>query len=741
MKVFHILEEFSEKNNSIVTVTKILSNYKETKNSKIVFPEDKKKIINNEKTYKTVSIYKNIFKLKSEIYFFLTKEKPDIIHIHGLWRPIHLIFVTYAKLLNIQLIIQPHGMLLDEAIKAKSIFSYYSKLLVLFIYQILLKNSHFVAVTEDEKKSIFKYFKSKKIIVIQNPFISSFTVQKKIKKQIAYFGRFNSHKNIDLIINSFVKANLKDNWKLIIYGIDDDINYKKKILNIISQQNVRKKILIRKPIFGIKRKFKKMSENFLNILMSKSEILSLSVLESLSVGTKSLVNINIKYPKKISKLIFFSKPEENIIAKNLNYLTKNYNQSYEIRKNVKNQFKQIYNTEASKKKYVSFLKKVANYKNKINPINIFNITIANALNSFVVPFLVVFYSLLNPKVSAEIGIVEGTIIFILQIFSSNSRAILLNETEEKNFENFIFFRVFVSIIIFVLFYFLFSNINFIEETFHLNLIVLILILWINEITLVYLEKRKFKLLLKAYIFLLIVFYFIHIYLMFFDKTSLINLYLIFSIIGILPLFYLFHFTSIIKTKYKTSFLYNNIFSFLSTLTNSISVVFWRYSILFFTNKDLAGIIFAIFSVASFPATFFNNILGQSILRQKRLEEVFKKYENFFYIISFTFLSLIFVILKFFENKLVSDFVLNTFYFSFLGTLVMLASLRKRHRDIFKFFNSKDMVFKRDILYSFSIFPLIVILNHINGINAISFAYLISAFLSFILYSLRYDKNY
>ena len=229
--------------------------------------------------------------------------------------------------------------------------------------------------------------------------------------------------------------------------------------------------------------------------------------------------------------------------------------------------------------------------------------------------------------------------------------------------------------------------------------------------------------------------------MFFDKTSLINLYLIFSIIGILPLFYLFHFTSIIKTKYKTSFLYNNIFSFLSTLTNSISVVFWRYSILFFTNKDLAGIIFAIFSVASFPATFFNNILGKSILRQKRLEEVFKKYENFFYIISFTFLSLIFVIFKFFENKLVSDFVLNTFYFSFLGTLVMLASLRKRHRDIFKFFNSKDMVFKRDILYSFSIFPLIVILNHVNGINAISFAYLISAFLSFILYSLRYDKNY
>ena len=157
-----------------------------------------------------------------------------------------------------------------------------------------------------------------------------------------------------------------------------------------------------------------------------------------------------------------------------------------------------------------------------------------------------------------------------------------------------------------------------------------MILWINEITLVYLEKRKFKLLLKAYIFLLIVFYFIHIYLMFFDKTSLINLYLIFSIIGILPLFYLFHFTSIIKTKYKTSFLYNNIFSFLSTLTNSISVVFWRYSILFFTNKDLAGIIFAIFSVASFPATFLIIYLVNLSLDKKDWRKYLKSMKIFLY---------------------------------------------------------------------------------------------------------------
>ena len=64
------------------------------------------------------------------------------------------------------------------------------------------------------------------------------------------------------------------------------------------------------------------------------------------------------------------------------------------------------------------------------------------------------------------------------------------------------------------------------------------------------------------------------------------------------------------------FFYKNIFPFLSTLTNTTSVLFWRYSILYFTSKELAGVIFAIFSIASFPGTFYNNILGQTILKKK-----------------------------------------------------------------------------------------------------------------------------
>ena len=390
---------------------------------------------------------------KSEIQDFLIKTKPDIIHIHGLWRPIHILFIYVSSQLNIPLIIQPHGMLLDEAIKAKSKFNYLIKLFIIKIYKQLLTSAIFIAVTDEEKKSILKYFRTKNIEVITNPFETTFKVQKQLKKNISYFGRYSPHKNLDLIIKSFLESKLGKDWKLTIYGIDDDSSYKKNILNLIKNSNKKKRIYIKKPIFDKNKKFKKMSESFLNVLMSKSEILSLSVLEGLSVGTRSLVNNEIKYPKKISNLLYNTKPEKKLIAKKLNQITKNFSNKYRERINIKNQFKKIYFSEISQKKYNNLTMGINKLKKKTLEINFFNISIANGLNSFLVPFLVVIYGLINSKISAEIGIIEGTIIYLTQIFSSNTRTILLNEKNDRIFDNFISFRSIISVVIFLIFTF------------------------------------------------------------------------------------------------------------------------------------------------------------------------------------------------------------------------------------------------------------------------------------------------
>ena len=95
--------------------------------------------------------------------------------------------------------------------------------------------------------------------------------------------------------------------------------------------------------------------------MSKSEILSLSVLESLSVGTKSLVNSNIKYPKNISKLLYFAKPNAESIAKKLNEIVGIRENSVKKRKNIQSNFKKSYNNQISEDKYQKLTKRLKQF--------------------------------------------------------------------------------------------------------------------------------------------------------------------------------------------------------------------------------------------------------------------------------------------------------------------------------------------------------------------------------------------
>ena len=71
---------------------------------------------------------------------------------------------------------------------------------------------------------------------------------------------------------------------------------------------------------------------------------------------------------------------------------------------------------------------------------------------------------------------------------------------------------------------------------------------------------------------------------------------------------------------------------------------------------------------------------------------------------------------------------------------MIISLRKRHRSLFQLYKFRDLVFKRDIMYSLIILPTIFILYKYNGLDALTFAYFISAIISYILYSFKYATH-
>ena len=134
--------------------------------------------------------------------------------------------------------IQPHGMLLNAALKNKSTFSYLLKKIIINIYKIISqKNISFIAVTQEEKLSILKYFPKAMIDIITNPFILHHPVNENIKKQFIYFGRFNRHKNLKEFIQAYIEANLGKNWIFDIYGIDDDPDYKKELIKIASMSD------------------------------------------------------------------------------------------------------------------------------------------------------------------------------------------------------------------------------------------------------------------------------------------------------------------------------------------------------------------------------------------------------------------------------------------------------------------------------------------------------------------------
>lgn len=77
--------------------------------------------------------------------------------------------------------------------------------------------------------------------------------------------------------------------------------------------------------------------------MSKSEILSLSVLKSLSVGTTSIVNSKINYPKYINNFLIKTKAETLTLSNKIKYLSKNF---------YKNNFLQRKKFQLNLKKYI-----------------------------------------------------------------------------------------------------------------------------------------------------------------------------------------------------------------------------------------------------------------------------------------------------------------------------------------------------------------------------------------------------
>lgn len=106
------------------------------------------------------------FSLIKEFRTFLQNEKPDIVHINGIWSPQNWGFQKVAQELNIKVVMSPHGMLEPWIVQHNPL----KKKVALFLFQnkAIKKANHIHATAQMEKDSIRKLGFLNKITIIPN---------------------------------------------------------------------------------------------------------------------------------------------------------------------------------------------------------------------------------------------------------------------------------------------------------------------------------------------------------------------------------------------------------------------------------------------------------------------------------------------------------------------------------------------------------------------------------------------
>jgi len=339
------------------------------------------------------------------------------------------------------------------------------------------------------------------------------------------------------------------------------------------------------------------------------------------------------------------------------------------------------------------------------------------------------------EISADISIISGSILILCQVFSANARVILISNFNEKVFREFMGFRILLSIFFFISFFTISYFFPFLIEYNNDLLVLIILLSWLNELNLIYLEIKKMFTALIIYMIAMFI-----IYLGIFSSITTDNPSLTREILKYNSLFYflfLIYFYNFREKKIKKIELFNILENFkklalLSSISNIIAVLIWRYSIYFTYDKKFAGMMIAAFSVASFPGTLVNNIIGPSFVKLKLKNFFLKSIKNILYL---TLIGLIVLLIK---NINQSNLFYKLVNISLIGTIVLTFSIYLKNLIMINN-NLHNKVFKIDILYSICIFPLIIILDKINGYTFTSYAYLISGVISFIFYSTLYKK--
>ena len=750
LNILHITNEITKKNFSISSLINFISNNgikKSYFNSTVLCANTDDNTINKKLLIQNIK-WRNFFKLKR--VFVDQISKFDVIHIHGMWAPIQLYSIILCLIYTKKIIIHPHGMLLKPAINDNGFFKRIYKRIFLYVFKILInnqKNIIFVAITNEEFNEIKDLFPNLNVELIQNniPF-DDFSIeiekQSNHKKTFVFFGRIHPHKNIIQMMKLFIESNLiEKGWTFEIYGIPDDQNYLSQIKKIKSNYP---QIKILEPVFGI-QKAKIMNRSWANILISKSEVLSFSVLEAGIYGLPSILTNNIETLKNDN----ISQKVKNNSKKVIDKLKEISHWTSEKRKLAGdktslffNQYKKdsdvtlLYNLNLTYSKIYN--KKI--YSQVSSSENFYIASLVHSMNVFM-PNLILLFSFFafKSELAAEIGLTNIIFITLTQMLSGNIRLIAIRKQNIKLLENNLIVRLILGLV-FLLSYQLVATHFLVFDNHFINFIIscLIILLWCSELVLSILEiKRKIGkmiIILSIYVgFLMFIFFTFWI-----NDLMLVQISISISCIFLM----MFCFSGVnLKNLYSLNLIslksYTDDFlKYFSSFSFTLSSFCWRFYLYFTYPKDISGTIFIAFAICSFPGTFFNNVLGPNFFYNKITINPKIKYffiSIFTILISFNIFTYNSISLNTLEEQ-------NLFYhiikISSLGSFLMFYGMYIRQSLVFTKKINLNNLFYRDIFYGLLLIIILPILDLVGSINLLSYSYLIGSIFAVLVFTVN-----
>jgi len=371
-----------------------------------------------------------------------------------------------------------------------------------------------------------------------------------------------------------------------------------------------------------------------------------------------------------------------------------------------------------------------------------------AINLFSINILVILLYIFNlQKLVNETAILSSFAIVLCQIFSGNSRSLVLAPKNYIKADSVITLRLMFTfpIIIFCLL-FLYQY-NFSDYSFATSVFCLIISQWIYEIFLSKEELISKKINFKHFILSMVAFTLV-ILALYFKSIFYLKIVIFSYSFSILYFIFSSHFKkdiSIPKIILDIKTIINLLIfsSYGSSLSIAISNFFFRFFLIKLLTEDLASTLIICFMIGSFPVSLFSQIIGASMLRLKiNLRRLFK----IFFIIFIASLSAAFLFVRqlFSEVHLeifdVENLIKLTLVASFIGAYPMMMGLFRRQFFLTNSYK-RESFFYLDIIYSLAIILIIPLLYMLDNPNYFSFSFLISGCICYFVYNFsKYLNN-